>query len=118
MFAVRAEIESQLRSTLYGVTASMFIVSLTPEHSKLTAADISSDYHEHCLHARMKVHGRLSSVVLNSILPCGQTSTLVKLSNSKFDKYRKCCFRSYREAVASYRYPIPEGVHRKSKLSS
>lgn len=78
MFAVRAEIESQLRSTLYGVTASMFIVSLTPEHSKLTAADISSDHHQHCLHGRMKVDaGRLSSVVLNSILPCGQTNTIL-----------------------------------------
>ena len=42
----------------------------------------------------------------------------IQSSNSKFDKYRKRFFRSYREAVASYRYPIPEGVHRKSKLSS
>ena len=77
MFAVRAETESQLRSTEYDFL-NVFIVSLTPEHSKLTAADISSDHHQHCLHGRMKVDaGRLSSVVLNSILPCGQTNTIL-----------------------------------------
>ena len=105
-------------TTKYGVWFPRYLLSVSPQSIvgllKLTAAEISPDHHQHCLHGRMKVEaGRLSSVVLNSILPCGHNTT-----NSKFDKYRKCCFRSYCEAVASYRYSIPEGVHCKIKLSS
>ena len=105
MFAVRAEIESQLRSTLYGVTASMFIVSLTPEHSKLTAADISSDHHQHCLHGRMKVEAgrRCPPQFVNPILLCGQTNLTLSLTNIE-----NVVSRSYCEAAASYRCPISE----------